>query len=134
VSVEVMPTVERWELQARCVGHQHEVFANQVSFDRASDSDIRLRRARRLCVQCPVKTPCLTRALGGQMGYDPLSEILSWSSPEPVTGVWAGTTRSEREAVAGLPVHRQIAVLLTQFREKALAGEYRVAVASEWVE
>jgi hypothetical protein len=117
--------------KARCYGHDHEHLSR--SAEDGPDSALMIRRARRRCALCPVREPCLLLALLGQPGYDGDQETRSMRTPEPVEGVWAGTTREEREAVGHLPQAQQVRVLLRQFRRKAVGGPFPVVSAGEWV-
>jgi WhiB family transcriptional regulator, redox-sensing transcriptional regulator len=76
-----------------------------------------IRRARWECARCPVRLECLSSAL---------------ESPKTV-GVWGGTTRDQRTAVAHLPRWRQIVSLNRQFKVMATTGPWRVATKNEWV-
>ena len=76
----------------------------------------KIRRARRTCALCPVRTPCLQVAI-----------------VERLEGVWAGTTDQDRERVAELPVEEQVEVLEASFVAQATTGPWRVASEGELV-
>ena len=74
----------------------------------------KIRRARRTCALCPVRTPCLQVAIS-----------------EGLEGVWAGTTDEDRERVAGLPVDEQVEVLERGFVAEVTTGPWRVVSQAE---
>ena len=65
-----------WERDARCRGHDPEVF-----FDARSRSE---RLAKSICASCPVRAPCLALALEQRIPF----------------GVWGGLSPRERAALA----------------------------------
>ena len=77
----------------------------------------KIRRARRTCALCPVRTPCLQVAIS-----------------EGLEGVWAGTTDEDRERVAGLPVDEQVEILERGFVAEVTTGPWRVVSHAELVE
>ena len=76
----------------------------------------KIRRARRTCAMCPVRTPCLQVAI-----------------TEGLEGVWAGTTDQDRERVAGRPVDEQVEVLERAFVAQVTTGPWRVVGSDEYV-
>jgi WhiB family redox-sensing transcriptional regulator len=71
---------EVWQPRAACRGPQAAVFFPPSHFERKDEKAEREARAKEICAQCPVRTPCLDYAL---------------SIKEP-HGIWGGLNELER--------------------------------------
>jgi len=71
---------EVWQPRAACRGPQAAVFFPPSHFERKDEKSEREARAKEICAQCPVRTPCLDYAL---------------SIKEP-HGIWGGLNEVER--------------------------------------
>ena len=71
---------EVWQPRAACRGPQAAVFFPPSHFERKDEKAERESRAKEICAQCPVRTPCLDYAL---------------SIKEP-HGIWGGLNEVER--------------------------------------
>jgi WhiB family redox-sensing transcriptional regulator len=71
---------EVWQPRAACRGPQAAVFFPPSHFERKDEKAEREARAKEICAQCPVRTPCLDYAL---------------SIKEP-HGIWGGLNEVER--------------------------------------
>jgi WhiB family redox-sensing transcriptional regulator len=69
-----------WRDDAACLHTDPDLF---FPVGTAGPALRRLDEAKRICRTCPVRTPCLTWALG----------------QESASGVWGGTTEDERRAI-----------------------------------
>lgn len=54
---------EAWQAKAACRGPQAAVFFPPSQFERKDERLEREQRAKLICAQCPVRTPCLEYAL-----------------------------------------------------------------------
>lgn len=76
-------SIATWQQDAACRGPHSTVFYPPTQFERKSDRAERELRAKDICSDCPVMTPCLNFAL---------------STREP-HGVWGGLNEVERRAL-----------------------------------
>ena len=75
VLLDIEQLVPTWWHEALCRGAGHDIFFG------TDESHTSLKAAREFCIECPVKTDCLTHAL---------------ETPEEY-GIWAGTSARNRE-------------------------------------
>jgi len=111
-------SVEPWREQAAC--RDPAVPALEFFFPDGGNEMVGahgVRRARLFCARCPVRLSCSVVAL-----------------TEEADGIWAGHTRSMREAVAALPLPERVRTLDEQFHRIATRGPWRVVDSSEWRE
>jgi len=82
-AVKAKPLLSQWEWQCRaaCRGMDSSVFFSPPS-ERGEARRSRERRARSVCRDCPVRTPCATFAVRTSQPY----------------GVWGGLTEADRDA------------------------------------
>jgi WhiB family redox-sensing transcriptional regulator len=79
-SHHIIPDVPAWHAEALCAETDPDVFFPEIGGSP--------RQAKSVCAQCPVRLPCLQWAL---------------DQPDPVYGVWGGTTERERRAMTHQP-------------------------------
>jgi WhiB family redox-sensing transcriptional regulator len=72
---------ELWQQKAACKGPHASIFFPPSHFERKDEKEIRERRAKSICVECPVQRPCLDYAL---------------QTREP-HGIWRGLNELERK-------------------------------------
>jgi hypothetical protein len=96
-----------------------------------ADSAVKVRRARRGCATCPVRPDCLKWALTSTYTL----VLPDWSvHNHPVRdsrSVLAGTTPTERRAVAHLPLDEQLEILSAQFVHHVTQGPFASLRESE---
>lgn len=112
-----------WRSRAACIGHPPDWFYPERTSTARADGGLTLpeRRAKAVCVRCPVRAECLTEAIVMQ---DP------W-------GVWGGTLPHERARAAHVegcrrgtkvaprthracrPIQDQVALLLARMDDQA---------------
>ncbi|MEU6578255.1 WhiB family transcriptional regulator [Streptomyces sp. NPDC046805] len=73
--------MDDWRDRARCRHEDPDLF---FPIGGAGPSVSQIQRAKAVCGHCPVREPCLHWAL----------------TAAPVSGIWGGTTESERRALA----------------------------------
>jgi WhiB family transcriptional regulator, redox-sensing transcriptional regulator len=71
---------EDWRDGAACLDADPELF---FPIGSAGPALRQVDKAKRVCLACPVRTPCLKWALGQGM----------------ISGIWGGTTEDERRAI-----------------------------------
>jgi WhiB family redox-sensing transcriptional regulator len=71
----------QWQMHARCVNYPSEVFFPEDG--RGPRLRSREERAKRICLECPVRTKCLQHALTERETY----------------GIWGATTPRERASL-----------------------------------
>ncbi|MGH8915463.1 MAG: WhiB family transcriptional regulator [Acidimicrobiia bacterium] len=67
-----------WRNRAACAGHNHALFFPVGDLD-----EVRVTRAREICMTCPVAEECLEYAL----------------ETNQRAGIWGGTTEEERKSL-----------------------------------
>lgn len=72
---------ESWQIKAACRGPQAAVFFPPSQFERKEDKLERERRAKDICVTCPVKKECLDYAVSIREQH----------------GIWGGLNEVERK-------------------------------------
>ena len=75
--------IQRWQLQALCLNYDPSVFS-----PRNLNS---IRKAKRICAECPVSAECLEFAMTNEFGVD---------SPEGRSSIYGGLTGRERHDLA----------------------------------
>lgn len=101
-----------WQEQAACRGLDPDDFV--VEPTSWEGEDLRVRRARWVCAECPVRPECLAFAFAAPSS-------LRW-------GVYAGTTPAERMSVRDDP--RRVPLLLARFDEWVRRNRPRKGVPS----
>jgi len=74
---------DRWRARAACRGPETALFFPPTHAERRDERDARERRAKSICVQCPVREDCLQHALHTGEAH----------------GIWGGLTESERRVL-----------------------------------
>jgi WhiB family transcriptional regulator, redox-sensing transcriptional regulator len=76
-------TLDVWRDRAACRGPETALFFPPSTTERRDERDARERRAKAICVQCPVRRECLDYALG-------VGEV---------HGIWGGLNETERRGL-----------------------------------
>jgi WhiB family redox-sensing transcriptional regulator len=79
---------ELWQDRAACRGPQAAVFFPPSHFERKDDKDEREDRAKAICMQCPVRKPCLDYAVRIREPH----------------GIWGGMNELERKQLVARAV------------------------------
>lgn len=74
-----------WQQRAACRGPNHDIFFPPSQMERRSEKRLRERRAKEICMSCPVLADCRTYALQIREQH----------------GIWGGLTEGERRLVGG---------------------------------
>lgn len=119
---------EPWMFEGRCRQGGSRGTRAEDFFPAPNDApnSLRVRRARRMCIQCPVRQECLAWAFG-----DREKERSQATRASIADGVYGGTTPRERKAVAHLPPIERYQVLDLWLRVQ-MTGRFAVASPDEW--
>jgi WhiB family redox-sensing transcriptional regulator len=88
--VAVRTDDDRWQRDASCRGPEAALFFPPTTAETRAEREAREERAKRICRDCPVITPCLDYAI-------------RISEPH---GIWGGLNEVERRALSEVPIHR----------------------------
>ena len=74
-----------WQRDASCRGPEAALFFSPAAAETRGERDAREERAKRICEDCPVQTPCLDYALRIREPH----------------GIWGGLNEAERRQLTG---------------------------------
>jgi len=81
--VSAETTIDAWKRHAACRGPHADLFFPPPTFERKREKLERERRAKQICVSCPVRQDCLDFSLRVGEGH----------------GIWGGLNEHERRAL-----------------------------------
>lgn len=93
-----------WQTQASCTDQQRKFWLGEYDYDadRYTHPESWVKRARTVCLRCPVRPECLAQEL------DVMRAVLNSDDPRVVRfsyGIFGGTSAKDREAIVlGEPV------------------------------
>ena len=108
----------KWREMAACANEPTRWFFPKYELV----SDLGVRHARIICAGCPVKVPCLERAITGSM-----------------PGIYSGTDQAQRRPFIRRARDEEarpaiIAELLEIAKATTVEGEWRVGLPEDWME